>query len=88
MADNTTSDRPKAKSLKPLRALVPFIRRYRPTLIFAIASLLIASGAMLLMPVALRYLRRRVDLMEGQGIVRVWGGSGRDALGFNPVLST
>ncbi len=49
-------DRPKSDSLKPLRALVPFIRPYRGVLVFALAALLMASVAMLALPVALRYL--------------------------------
>jgi len=56
MSDPTSSERPKAKSLKPLRTLWPFIRNYRYTLAAALAALLIASAAMLAMPVALRYL--------------------------------
>jgi ATP-binding cassette subfamily B protein len=51
-----SSERPKAKSLKPLRALQPFIGRYKRTLIAAIVSLLVASGAMLVIPVAFRFL--------------------------------
>ena len=56
MSDPISSERPKAKSLKPLRTLWPFIRTYRYTLFAALAALLIASAAMLAMPVALRYL--------------------------------
>ena len=56
MSEPSASDRPKADSLKPLRTLWPFITPYAGTLVAALASLLIASGAMLAMPVALRYL--------------------------------
>ena len=56
MTDPSGSDRPKAKSLRPLRTLWPFITPYYPTLIAALTALLIASIAMLAMPVALRYL--------------------------------
>ncbi|KAA9131426.1 ATP-binding cassette domain-containing protein [Marinihelvus fidelis] len=49
-------DRPKADSLRPLRALVPFIRPYRGVLLAALAALLLASVAMLALPVALRFL--------------------------------
>ena len=56
MNDLAGSDRPKAKSLKPLRALWPFIRQYGAVLSAAIAALLVASAAMLAMPVALRFL--------------------------------
>jgi ATP-binding cassette subfamily B protein len=51
-----TTERPKAKSLRPLRALLPYIRPYKGTLILAIAALLLASGAQLTLPVAIRYL--------------------------------
>lgn len=56
MAEPQTSDRPKAKSLKPLRTLLPFLRPYRRVLLAALAALLTASGAMLVMPVALRFV--------------------------------
>ena len=50
------ADRPRAKSLKPLRALLPFLRPYRGIIVAALAALLIASAAMLALPVALRDL--------------------------------
>jgi len=49
-------DRPKAESLKPLRTLLPFIRPYRTLVIAALAALIVASAAMLALPVAFRYL--------------------------------
>ncbi|HEY8519823.1 MAG TPA: ABC transporter transmembrane domain-containing protein [Gammaproteobacteria bacterium] len=48
--------RPRARSLKPLRALVPYLAPYRRVLAAAIAALLIAAAAQLALPVALRYL--------------------------------
>ena len=56
MSEPSTSERPRAKSLKPLRTLWPFITPYSRTLFAALTALLIASAAMLAMPVALRYL--------------------------------
>ena len=56
MAEQIGLDRPKGKSLGPLKTLVPFLRPYRGTLIAALSALLIASGAMLALPIALRYL--------------------------------
>lgn len=47
-------DRPKARSLKPLRALWPYLRSYKKTLALAMGALLIASGAMLVLPIAFR----------------------------------
>jgi ATP-binding cassette subfamily B protein len=56
MAEPSSSERPKAKSLRPLRSLWPFIRPYSLMLAAAMAALLIAAVAMLALPVALRYL--------------------------------
>ncbi|MEO6186531.1 MAG: ABC transporter transmembrane domain-containing protein [Steroidobacteraceae bacterium] len=56
MSESSTAARPKGTSLQPLSALWPFLRPYRGTLVFALISLLIASGAMLALPVAVRYL--------------------------------
>lgn len=52
----TSSERPKGKSLRPLRSLWPFILPYRLMLMAAMAALVIAAAAMLALPVALRYL--------------------------------
>jgi ATP-binding cassette subfamily B protein len=51
-----TTDRPKARSLGPLRALVPYLRPYVGVLALALVALLVAAAAMLALPVALRYL--------------------------------
>jgi len=56
MTEPSNTERPKAKSLRPLQALWPFIRPYRLMLAAAMAALLIAAGAMLALPVALRFL--------------------------------
>jgi len=56
MANKNTTERPKGSSLTPLRSLVPFIMAYRGTLLAALASLLVASAALLALPVAMRYL--------------------------------
>jgi ATP-binding cassette, subfamily B, bacterial len=53
MAD-LPEDRPKGRSLKPLRLLWPYLRPYRVTLVLALCALLIASGAMLVLPIAFR----------------------------------
>ena len=47
-------ERPKGRSLQPLRALWPYLRRYRGTLALGLAALLIASAAMLVLPIAFR----------------------------------
>ena len=54
MAD--ARDRPKAKSLRPLRALVPFLLPHRGILGGALGALLVAAAAMLAVPLALRQL--------------------------------
>ena len=53
---STSEDRPRAKSLNPLRALLPFLRPYRGTMIAAAFALLVAAAAMLALPMALRQL--------------------------------
>ena len=51
---NEIIDRPKGRSLKPLRELWPYLRRYRRTLVLALGALLIASAALLVLPLAFR----------------------------------
>lgn len=53
---NNNINRPKGSSIKPLRAIVPFIRPYLGTLFLALGALLVASGAFLALPVAVRYV--------------------------------
>ena len=50
------TDRPKSKSLRPLRALLPFLAPHRWLLAGAMAALLVAAAAMLALPLALRQL--------------------------------
>jgi ATP-binding cassette subfamily B protein len=50
------TDRPRAKSLRPLRALLPFLVPHRAILFGALAALLVAAAAMLAVPAALRQL--------------------------------
>jgi ATP-binding cassette, subfamily B, bacterial len=50
------TDRPKSKSLRPLRALLPFLAPHRWLLTGAMAALLVAAAAMLALPLALRQL--------------------------------
>ncbi len=54
MADIT--DRPKSKSLRPLRALLPFLAPHRWLMAGALAALTVAAAAMLTLPLALRQL--------------------------------
>lgn len=56
MPEPSVNDRPKSRSLKPLRALLPFLANYRGTIVLALVALLVAAGAMLALPIALRFL--------------------------------
>jgi ATP-binding cassette subfamily B protein len=56
MSESQSSERPKGKSLRPLRALVPFLKPYRGVMIAAMAALVTASSAMLVLPITLRYV--------------------------------
>jgi ATP-binding cassette, subfamily B, bacterial len=49
-------DRPKGKSLKPLRALAPFLKPHWRVLALALTALLVAAVAQLTLPVALGFL--------------------------------
>ncbi|HEU4619789.1 MAG TPA: ABC transporter transmembrane domain-containing protein [Gammaproteobacteria bacterium] len=49
-------ERPKGRSLRPLRSLLPLLGPYRLVLAAAIGALLVAAGAQLALPVALRHL--------------------------------
>jgi len=53
---NSSEHRPRAKTLNPLRALLPFLRPYRNVMIAALFALLVAAAAMLALPMALRQL--------------------------------
>jgi ATP-binding cassette, subfamily B, bacterial len=50
------TDRPRAKSLRPLQALLPFLTPHRTILLGALAALLAAAAAMLVVPASLRGL--------------------------------
>jgi ATP-binding cassette subfamily B protein len=56
MSDPSSADRPKAKSARPLASLLPFLKPYRGVLAWAMVALLLASGSMLALPVALKQL--------------------------------
>jgi len=57
---NVPLDRPPAKSLSPLRSLLPFLRPYRGRAYGALGALLVATAAMLALPLA---LRRFIDVL-------------------------
>jgi ATP-binding cassette subfamily B protein len=58
------SDRPKGSSLRPLRALIPYVRPYKNTLFLAMAALLLASAAQLTLPISIRFLIDRGLMAE------------------------
>ncbi len=49
-------ERPKGDSLRPLKALLPFLRPYKGLMAAALVALLVASAALLALPIALRFL--------------------------------
>jgi ATP-binding cassette subfamily B protein len=49
-------ERPSGNSFKPLRGLVPYLLPHWPLLAVALGALLIAAGAQLALPIALRFL--------------------------------
>ncbi|MHB8477166.1 MAG: ABC transporter transmembrane domain-containing protein [Steroidobacteraceae bacterium] len=64
---STTAERPRAKNLNPLRALLPFIKPYRAMMGAALGALLVASVAMLALPLALRQLIDHVVAAKDSG---------------------
>ena len=54
MSEVSTEDRPKGRSLRPLKMLGPYIAPYRGVLVVALIALLISSAALLAMPMAVR----------------------------------
>ncbi len=69
---STTAERPRAKSLNPLLALLPFLRPYRAMMVGAFFALLIAAGAQLALPVALRQLIDHVFAEKDFGTINKW----------------
>jgi ATP-binding cassette subfamily B protein len=65
---STTMERPPAKSLNPLLALLPFLRPYLGMMAAASFALLIAAGAQLALPLALRQL---IDLIAARDASRI-----------------
>jgi ATP-binding cassette, subfamily B, bacterial len=60
---SSTAERPRAKSLSPLRSLLPFLRPYRARAAAALGALLVATAAMLAVPVA---LGRVIDVLAAK----------------------
>jgi ATP-binding cassette subfamily B protein len=69
---STPAERPRPKSLNPLLALAPFLRPYRGMMFGAFVSLLIAAGAQLALPVALRQLIDHVFAEKDLGTINKW----------------
>ena len=51
-----SAERARSRTLRPLRDLAPFLRPYRGMLLAALAALLLAAGATLSLPVAVRFM--------------------------------
>ena len=75
MSDPALADRPKAKSIRPLAALWPYLRPYRGVLAAAMVALLLASGAMLALPVALKGLIDRGMAVGNADTINIYFGS-------------
>jgi ATP-binding cassette, subfamily B, bacterial len=69
---STPAERPRAKSLNPLLALLPFLRPYRPMMIGAFFALLVAAAAQLALPLALRQLIDHVFAERDLGTINKW----------------
>jgi ATP-binding cassette, subfamily B, bacterial len=69
---SSPAERPPAKSLNPLLALLPFLRPYWPMMVGAIFALLIAAAAQLALPVALRQLIDHVFAEKNLGTINKW----------------
>jgi len=52
--EDVASRRPKSRNLKPLARLLPFLMRYRGRVVAALLALLVAAGATLAVPIAVR----------------------------------
>jgi ATP-binding cassette subfamily B protein len=63
---------PKPKSLNPLLALRPFLRPYWAMMVGGVFALLIAAGAQLALPVALRQLIDHVFAEKNLGKINIW----------------
>jgi ATP-binding cassette, subfamily B, bacterial len=69
---STPADRPRAKSLNPLLALLPFLRPYRFMMVGAFFALLVAAAAQLALPLALRQLIDHVFAERDLGTINKW----------------
>jgi ATP-binding cassette subfamily B protein len=63
-----SQDRPRSKSLSPLRALLPFLKPHRAMAAGALGALLVATAAMLVLPVA---LRRVINVLAAKDVAAV-----------------
>src|ERR1700727_856437 len=69
---SSPAERPRPKSLNPLLALWPFLRPYWPMMVGGVFALLIAAGAQLALPVALRQLIGHVFAERNVGKINIW----------------
>src|SRR5271168_2485610 len=69
---SSPAEPPRPKSLNPLLALWPFLRPYWPMMAGAVFALLIAAGAQLALPVALRQLIDHVFAEKNLGTINKW----------------
>jgi len=56
--EENPQDRPKAKSIGPMRGLAPFVAPYRVTVVFALTALVVTAALSLALPLALPHAAR------------------------------
>jgi hypothetical protein len=71
-----------ARRLRPLRALLPYVARYRGQVALALLFLLLAAGATLALPFAVKLLVDGGAVPPGSGAWRAPGGDPRHFLGL------
>lgn len=71
---SSTTERPRARSLAPLRALLPFLRPHRALMLAALGALLVATAAMLALPLALRRVIDVLQIHDAHTINRIFAG--------------
>ncbi|MGH8206266.1 MAG: ABC transporter transmembrane domain-containing protein [Steroidobacteraceae bacterium] len=69
LTDFYSTDRAKSHSLRPLRALLPFLAPYRATVIAALAALVVAAAALLVIPLQLRQLTDHGLKADSAGLI-------------------
>jgi ATP-binding cassette, subfamily B, bacterial len=70
----SSEDRPRSKSLSPLRALLPFVKPHRAMAAGALGALLVATAAMLALPMALKRVINVLAVKDAVAVNRMFLG--------------